>query len=158
MPAWLRVFGEPNLNGAPGYYLPAQTDALVTSILSAGTFFGALCAYPVGDYSAFSLFLLYSSMSIQADHPLFVLAYTTAGRRHGIQIFLVIFCIGVAAQTAATSLPAFIVGRVFAGFGVGGTSCLVPMVSIPSSIFPELQDRQKGKECKDGKRGCFSPL
>ena len=30
-------------------------------------------------------------------------------------------------QTAATEIPLFVVGRVFAGLGVGLISCLVPM-------------------------------
>lgn len=61
---------------------------------------GALCAYPAGDF---------------------------LGRRYGIILFLCLFFIGVALQTAATTLATFTVGRVFAGLGVGGTSCLVPM-------------------------------
>lgn len=46
------------------------------------------------------------------------------GRRFGIIAFLALFCIGVACQTAAKDLATFVVGRVFAGLGVGGTSCL----------------------------------
>lgn len=38
-----------------------------------------------------------------------------------------IVCIGVACQTGGTDLTTFVIGRVFAGLGVGGTSCLVPM-------------------------------
>ena len=38
-----------------------------------------------------------------------------------------VFSIGVALQTAATGIPLFVVGRVWAGFGVGLVSTLVPM-------------------------------
>ena len=44
------------------------------------------------------------------------------GRRFGIIAFLVLFCIGVACQTGAPNVATFVVGRVFAGLGVGGTS------------------------------------
>jgi len=108
MPAWLEIFGEQQANGS--YAISSGTNSLVTSILSAGTFVGALCAYPVGD---------------------------TLGRRYGIIAYLMLFFIGVACQTAATTIPTFVVGRVFAGLGVGGTSCLVPMYQAecaPKSI------------------------
>ena len=38
-----------------------------------------------------------------------------------------VFSIGVALQTAATGIPLFVVGRVWAGLGVGLVSTLVPM-------------------------------
>jgi len=38
-----------------------------------------------------------------------------------------LFCIGVALQTGCKSLAGFAIGRVFAGLGVGGVSCLVPI-------------------------------
>ncbi|GJN93220.1 hypothetical protein Rhopal_006267-T1 [Rhodotorula paludigena] len=107
---WLSHFGEPTGDPQTPYELPSGRDSLITSILSAGTFVGALCAYPVGDF---------------------------LGRRYGIMCFLVLFCIGVACQTGGTDLATFVVGRVFAGLGVGGTSCLVPMYqseTAPKSI------------------------
>lgn len=49
---WLETFGtygqRPN-NAGLGYYLPTSDESLVVSILSAGTFFGALAAYPIGE-------------------------------------------------------------------------------------------------------------
>ena len=100
MPYFLELFGDATGNPDKPYALPSGRDSLITSILSAGTFVGALLAYPVGDF---------------------------LGRRYGIMAFLVLFTIGVACQTGGTTLPTFVVGRVFAGLGVGGTSCLVPM-------------------------------
>ncbi|GAA6020446.1 hypothetical protein JCM11491_000249 [Sporobolomyces phaffii] len=108
MKAWVAIFGDLQPDGT--YALSSGTNSLVTSILSAGTFVGALCAYPAGDF---------------------------LGRRYGIIMFLCLFFIGVALQTAATQLATFVVGRVFAGLGVGGTSCLVPMYQAevaPKSI------------------------
>ena len=49
------------------------------------------------------------------------------GRKWGIVVSCLVFSIGVALQTAATSLSPFIVGRVWAGLGVGLVSTLVPM-------------------------------
>ncbi|KAK4701536.1 hypothetical protein P7C70_g4694, partial [Phenoliferia sp. Uapishka_3] len=99
MPYWLELFGD-TVDSTGAIALSSGRDSLITSILSAGTFCGALLAYPVGDF---------------------------AGRRYGICLYLVIFVIGVALQTAGTTLTPFVIGRVFAGLGVGGTSCLVPM-------------------------------
>ncbi|GAA5962209.1 hypothetical protein JCM21900_002310 [Sporobolomyces salmonicolor] len=93
-----KLIGHQQADGT--YALTSGQNSLVTSILSAGTFVGALGAYPAGD---------------------------RLGRRYGIMAYLVLFAIGVACQTGATTLPTFVVGRVFAGLGVGGTSCLVPM-------------------------------
>ncbi|GAA6040071.1 hypothetical protein JCM8097_004766 [Rhodosporidiobolus ruineniae] len=110
MPYWLSVFGQDDGTGTGTYTLPSGRASLVTSILSAGTFFGALAAHPIGD---------------------------RLGRRWGIQVFLVAFYIGVALQTGCKSIAGFAVGRVFAGLGVGGTSCLVPLYqaeTAPRSI------------------------
>lgn len=98
MPFWLQTFGEPD--GKGGFMLSTANDSLVTSILSAGTFCGALLAYPFGDI---------------------------LGRRWGVIASCAVFCIGVALQTASTTIAVFSLGRVFAGLGVGLTSCLVPM-------------------------------
>jgi len=45
---WLGIFGSQRADGS--LFLPSNHDSLVTSILSAGTFFGALLGAPVGDY------------------------------------------------------------------------------------------------------------
>ena len=49
------------------------------------------------------------------------------GRKWGLVLACLVFSIGVALQTAATSLSPFIVGRVWAGLGVGMVSTLAPM-------------------------------
>ncbi|TGO30646.1 hypothetical protein BPAE_0004g01040 [Botrytis paeoniae] len=78
---------------------PSQS-AQIVAILSAGTFFGALLAAPMGDQ---------------------------IGRRISLIISVGIFCIGVALQTAAMQIPMLIAGRFFAGLGVGIISVLVPL-------------------------------
>jgi MFS family permease len=55
MPAWLEIFGESGLDkitpeNPQGNGITAGTTSLVVSLLSAGTFFGALLAYPTGDF------------------------------------------------------------------------------------------------------------
>ncbi|PSR90323.1 high-affinity glucose transporter [Coniella lustricola] len=78
---------------------PSQ-DSTIVSILSAGTFFGALTSPLLGD---------------------------NIGRRLGLIVSTLVFVLGVILQTAATALPLFIAGRFFAGFGVGLISALVPL-------------------------------
>lgn len=82
-------------NGDP--FVTTTQTSLVVSLLSAGTFFGALLAGPAGDY---------------------------LGRRWGLIASCVVFMVGVALQTAAYALPLFIAGRVVAGLGVGLVSAL----------------------------------
>lgn len=98
------VFGHPTSlvqeDGFP-YALTTASKSLFTSILSLGTFTGSLVGAPV------------------ADGPL--------GRKRGLQFGCIIFSVGVACQTAATSDALFVVGRVLAGHGVGIISCIVPL-------------------------------
>ena len=103
MKDWLEVYGDPTTDTATyqyGYYLPSNRESLVVSILSVGTFFGALLGAPAADF---------------------------LGRKFGIIFAALVFSVGVAMQTASTALPLFIVGRVIAGLGVGLISVLVPM-------------------------------
>ena len=93
-----QTFGKNQTDGT--YLLESSDKGLIVSILSAGTFFGALLGYPSSDF---------------------------LGRRWGLILACSIFAIGVAFQTAATALPLFVVGRVVAGIGVGIISCIVPM-------------------------------
>ena len=96
---WLCTFGKRNSTTGVCSITSSQ-QSLVVSILSAGTFFGALFAAPTADF---------------------------LGRRWSVVLAVLIFVVGVAMQTAATALPLFVVGRVFAGWGVGMVSMLIPM-------------------------------
>lgn len=78
----------------------ASQTSLIVSILSAGTFFGALTAAPAADF---------------------------LGRRLGLVACNVVFCLGVILQTVATAIPLFVAGRFFAGFGVGMISATIPL-------------------------------
>ncbi|KAJ5100118.1 general substrate transporter [Penicillium argentinense] len=91
MPYWLDEFNHPN----------EGRISLIVSILSVGTFVGALAAGIIADIT---------------------------GRKWGIIISVMLpFNLGVALQTAATAQPLFIAGRFFAGLGVGLVSAQVPM-------------------------------
>ncbi|KAI0047132.1 AmMst-1 [Auriscalpium vulgare] len=103
MPDWLKTFGHPVTPSDTfphGYGISSGTQSLVVSILSAGTFVGALIGAPAADI---------------------------LGRRWGIVFSCLVFAVGVAMQTASTALGLFIAGRVVAGAGVGLVSTLVPM-------------------------------
>ncbi|KAJ6615536.1 monosaccharide importer [Mycena sp. CBHHK59/15] len=102
MEDWLQTFGTFDPTGKLGVnnmYLKTADKSLVVSILSAGTFFGALLAFPMGDM---------------------------VGRKWGIVCSCIIFSLGVGLQLD-TKWATFVVGRVIAGLGVGLVSCLVPM-------------------------------
>jgi MFS transporter, SP family, sugar:H+ symporter len=75
---------------------PLQSSE-VLSILSAGSFFGALAAAPFGDFM---------------------------GRRIGLIASCTLFVFGVILQVASTALPMFLAGRFVAGLGVGLVSAL----------------------------------
>ena len=81
---------------------------MVTSILSAGTFFGALAGGSVADW---------------------------IGRRLSIIIACAIFSVGVALQVASSSVGLLVGGRIIAGFGVGLVSAIVIMYM--SEIAPK---------------------
>ncbi|KAF8328344.1 uncharacterized protein EI90DRAFT_3155738 [Cantharellus anzutake] len=87
MKDWLNVFGsyDPSI----GQYLKTNDKSLVVSILSAGTFFGALISFPLGDL---------------------------IGRKYGLICSCVIFSVGVGLQLS-TNWATFIAGRVVAGLG-----------------------------------------
>ena len=51
----------------------------------------------------------------------------TLGRKWGIVSACLVFAFGVALQMASEAIPLFVVGRIFAGLGVGMVSCLIPM-------------------------------
>jgi MFS family permease len=82
--------------------------SLVTSILSAGTFFGAIAAGDIADF---------------------------IGRRTTIIIGCLIFTIGGILETASTGLGVMCAGRVVAGLGVGFISAIV--ILYMSEIAPK---------------------
>jgi sugar porter (SP) family MFS transporter len=91
------------------YALPASTASLFTSILSCGTFFGALIG---GDVAEF------------------------IGRRLTIVAGCVVFCVGCILQIASTNQEVlFVFGRLIAGAGVGFISSVV--ILYMSEIAPK---------------------
>lgn len=98
MPYWQREFSTGYINTKGDLDISASESALIVSILSAGTFFGALAAAPIAD---------------------------KIGRRWGLIVSTaIVFNLGVVLQTAATEQPIFIAGRFFAGLGVGLISAM----------------------------------
>jgi sugar porter (SP) family MFS transporter len=90
------------------FVLPAWQKSLITSILSAGTFFGAIFAGDLADWF---------------------------GRRTTIIIGCFVFIIGVILQTASTGLGLLVAGRLIAGFGVGFVSAII--ILYMSEIAPK---------------------
>ena len=90
------------------FTLPASTQSLVVSILSCGTFFGALIAGDLADFF---------------------------GRRITIIVGCVIFIIGCILQTASSGVPLMVPGRLIAGFGVGFVSAII--ILYMSEIAPK---------------------
>lgn len=80
--------------------ITASQSSEIVSLLSAGTFFGALTAAPTGDF---------------------------LGRRLGLMVSTIVFTVGVILQTASTDIPLFVAGRFVAGYGVGMISALIPL-------------------------------
>jgi len=101
MPHWLVSFAGCDLAAAQAgtCTMPTSQESLVVSILSAGTFFGALASSPMGDY---------------------------LGRRMGLIATCGVFCVGVALQ-CIPKYVVFVIGRLVAGFAVGLVSALVPL-------------------------------
>ncbi|KAL4865828.1 hypothetical protein BDV12DRAFT_145146 [Aspergillus spectabilis] len=89
------------------YVLSSSNKSLITSILSAGTFFGAIIAGDLADWF---------------------------GRRTTIIVGCAIFSLGAALQTASTTVAMLAVGRLVAGFGVGFVSAII--ILYMSEIAP----------------------
>ena len=93
MPFWLKGFNRGYTDDAGDPALKSSDKSLIVSILSLGTFIGALSAAPCADFF---------------------------GRRLGLILSTaIVFSLGVLLQTIATDQPLFIAGRFFAGLGVG---------------------------------------
>lgn len=97
---WLNEFSTGNRDKNGDLDITSSQSSTIVSILSAGTFFGALSAAPLAD---------------------------RFGRRLALIISSCVFIFGVILQTAATEIPLFVAGRFFAGFGVGLVSALIPL-------------------------------
>ncbi|KAF2122487.1 high affinity glucose transporter RGT2 [Lophiotrema nucula] len=89
------------------FVVPQWQQSLTTSILSAGTFFGAIIAGDLADF---------------------------IGRRTVIIIGCFIFALGGILETASTGLNVMVGGRLVAGFGVGFISAIV--ILYMSEIAP----------------------
>ncbi|MCJ1311577.1 hypothetical protein MMC25_005250 [Agyrium rufum] len=92
----------------PNFVIPTWKKSLITSILSAGTFFGALIAGDCADF---------------------------IGRRATIIIGCLLFTIGGILETASTSLGLMVPGRLLAGAGVGFVSAII--ILYMSEIAPK---------------------
>ncbi|CAO3673509.1 unnamed protein product [Umbelopsis ramanniana] len=100
-----------NIGGVQGSGVTALQSShasLIVSILSLGTFFGAIIAGDLADWF---------------------------GRRTTIIGGCFVFCIGVALQVASSGLGLLVAGRLIAGFGVGFVSAII--VLFMSEIAPK---------------------
>jgi len=102
MDEFKRVYGHPVtvvVNGIASqqYNYYTWQKSLVVSILSAGTFFGALLSGSLAD---------------------------RFGRRTTIIAGCLVFAVGVVIQIGALSIPALVIGRLVSGFGVGFVSAV----------------------------------
>ncbi len=102
---------DPNIKNGPqkdSFALPSWKKSLITSILSAGTFFGAIIAGDLADF---------------------------IGRRTTIIAGCFIFTIGVVLQTISTGLTLLVLGRLVAGIGVGFVSAII--ILYMSEVAPK---------------------
>lgn len=95
------------ISGPTAFVLPSWKRSLIVSILSTGTFFGALIAGDLADWF---------------------------GRRTTIISGCFIFIIGAILQTASSTLGLLVAGRLIAGFGVGFVSAII--ILYMSEIAP----------------------
>ncbi|KAF3940253.1 hypothetical protein ABW19_dt0208062 [Dactylella cylindrospora] len=99
---------------------PHQRDTLQGNIVStfqAGTFFGALLTFPIGE---------------------------KIGRKRAIMFAVAVFLVGGTLMTASDGrLPLIYAGRAIAGFGIGSVSLLVP-VYIAETSPPSIRGRLVG--------------
>ncbi|KAK0648981.1 general substrate transporter [Cercophora newfieldiana] len=102
----MKVFIE-LIEGTGATTLTSSHKSLITSILSAGTFFGALMAGDIADW---------------------------LGRRITVIVGCAIFIVGVILQVATGGLGLIVAGRLVAGFGVGFVSAII--ILYMSEIAP----------------------
>ena len=97
---WKNLFSTGYRDDTGHLNVTAEQTSEIVSILSAGTFFGALLSAPLADW---------------------------LGRRWAMIFNTGVFTVGVILQTAATDIPTFVAGRFFAGLGVGLLSATIPL-------------------------------
>lgn len=102
-PAYQKGGSDPN-----GFAISASHKSLIVSILSAGTFIGALMAGDIADFT---------------------------GRRTTVILGCLIFIVGVILQTASRSLGLLVAGRLVAGLGIGFVSAII--ILYMSEISPK---------------------
>jgi MFS family permease len=90
------------------FVVPTPHKSLIVSILSAGTFFGAILAGDLADWF---------------------------GRRTTVILGCVVYGIGCILQTASSGLGLLVAGRLIAGFGVGFVSAII--ILYMSEIAPK---------------------
>ncbi|OBT89773.1 hypothetical protein VE02_01371 [Pseudogymnoascus sp. 03VT05] len=96
-------------DAASAYFVVSSSNnSLIVSILSAGTFFGAILAGDLADWF---------------------------GRRTTILLGCAVFIIGVILETASSTFALLAVGRIIAGFGVGFVSAVI--ILYMSEIAPK---------------------
>ncbi|KAA8570189.1 hypothetical protein MFRU_005g03100 [Monilinia fructicola] len=104
------AYGEPSNDplGFMGRMYPTWSKSLIVSLLSVGTFLGALTSGLSSDYF---------------------------GRRNTILIGCAIYCVGVVLQLAHPSIGLLAAGRTVAGFGIGFVSANI--VAFQTEICPK---------------------
>ncbi|KAM3089097.1 hypothetical protein ACMFMG_000715 [Clarireedia jacksonii] len=104
------TYGEPSTDplAFQGYMYPTWAKSLIVSMLSVGTFLGALLSGYSSDY---------------------------LGRRNTIVIGCAIYCAGVVFQITGPTIPLLTAGRAIAGFGIGFVSANT--VAFQSEICPK---------------------
>ncbi|KAG2002725.1 hypothetical protein GB937_009597 [Aspergillus fischeri] len=118
MPYWATTFSTGYRDSTGQLNVTSSQSSAIVSILSAGTFFGALGAAPMGDI---------------------------IGRRWGLIASNGVFVLGVILQTIATSIPPFLAGRFFAGLGVGLISALAKVLTTAVRQVPLYQSETAPK-------------
>lgn len=98
----------PTVTLPSNFAVPAWEKSLTTSILSVGTFFGALIAGDLADF---------------------------IGRRPTIIMGCLVFCIGCILEVVSTTLGVMVAGRLIAGLGVGFISAVI--ILYMSEICPK---------------------
>lgn len=123
MSYWQNQFSTGYINPTPKPHLDitASQSSEIVSILSAGTFFGALLAAPIAD---------------------------RLGRRLALIVSSVVFIFGVVLQTAATEIPLFVAGSTYPGStSLPIPECLERKSSPDMSWEPQLQILSRRSNC-----------